>query len=169
MYSGILDTLGFPKFVTTNKVSWHGPFKTSWILSNQAVLKFIVSFERDSTVICKCLCTNPVCSPAPSQPPMNVQVVATYSRTVEFVWTPPPIQQQNGTIRRYIVNLTSVSGGRELITYSQTNTTLVHNLHPFTNYTCSVSAETVAPGPFSPAVLVQTPEDGKIFMPCLKN
>ena len=100
---------------------------------------------------------------------MNVQVVATYSRTVEFVWTPPPIQQQNGTIRRYIVNLTSVSGGRELITYSQATSTLVHDLHPFRNYTCSVSAETVAPGPFSSAVLFQTPEDGKIFMPCLKN
>ena len=99
---------------------------------------------------------------------MNVQVVATYSRTVELVWTPPPMQQQNGIIRRYIVNLTSTSDGRQLIRYSQATTTLVHNLHPFTNYTCSVSAETVAPGPFSPAVLVQTPEDGKIFDPLLK-
>ena len=99
---------------------------------------------------------------------MNIQVFATYSRTVELVWTPPPMQQQNGIIRRYIVNLTSTSDGRQLIRYSQATTTLVHNLHPFTNYTCSVSAETVAPGPFSPAVLVQTPEDGKIFDPLLK-
>ena len=80
-----------------------------------------------------------------------------------LAWTPPLMQQQNGIIRRYIINLTSVADGTELITYSQTTTTVVHNLHPFTNYTCSVSAETVAAGPFSPPVLVRTPEEGKIF------
>ena len=106
---------------------------------------------------------NPVCSPAPSQPPTNIEVPVTYSRAVRLVWTPPEIQQQNGIIRRYIVNLTSIADGRELIIYSQTTTILVQNLHPFTNYTCSVSAETVAPGPFSPAVMVQTLEDGKVF------
>jgi len=79
------------------------------------------------------------------------------------MWMPPQMQHQNGIIRRYIVNLTSIAGGRQLITYSQANTIHVRNLHPFTTYTCSVSAETVAPGPFSPAVLVQTPEDGKIL------
>ena len=82
---------------------------------------------------------------------------------------PPQMQQQNGIIRRYIVNLTSIAGGRQLITYSQATTTLVHNLHPFTNYTCSVSAETVAPGPFSPAVIVQTLEDGKVFVGLLRS
>ena len=83
-----------------------------------------------------------------------------------LAWTPPLMQQQNGIIRRYIINLTSVADGTELITYSQTTTTVVRNLHPFTNYTCSVSAETVAAGPFSPPVLVRTPEDGKISFPC---
>ena len=90
----------------------------------------------------------------------------TYSRAVMLAWTPPQMQQQNGIIRRYIINLTSIADGTELIIYSQTTTTLVHNLRPFTNYTCSVSAETVAQGPFSPPVLVQTPEDGKISFPC---
>ena len=55
-----------------------------------------------------------------------------------------------------------MDGGEELITYSQATTTLVQNLHPYTTYVCSVSAETVAPGPFSLPVVVQTPEDGKL-------
>ena len=73
------------------------------------------------------------------------------------------MDKQNGIIRRYIINVTSVDDGEELITYSQTTATLVQNLHPFTTYACSVSAETVNPGPFSPPIVVQTPEDGKIF------
>ena len=78
---------------------------------------------------------------APSQPPM-------------CLWAPPPMGQQNGIIIRYTVNITSVDGGDSVITYSQTTTTLLRNFHPFTTYDCSVSAETVAPGPFSPAVVI---------------
>ena len=100
---------------------------------------------------------------APSRPPTNVQVPTISQRQIELVWAPPPMDQQNGIIRRYIVNITSQDGGEELITYSQTTSTLVQNLHPFTTYTCSVSAETVAPGPFSPPVVIQTPEDGKVY------
>jgi len=101
-------------------------------------------------------------SSAPSQPPTNVQVPVINPREVELVWAPPPMDKQNGIIRRYIINVTSVDDGEELITYSQTTNTLVQNLHPFTTYACSVSAETVNPGPFSPPIVVQTPEDGKI-------
>ena len=101
-------------------------------------------------------------SSAPSGPPTNMQVPTIYSRQVELVWAAPPMDQQNGIIRRYIVNLTSDGSREELITYSQT-TALVQNLHPFTTYFCSVSAETVAPGPFSPPIVIQTLEDGKTF------
>ena len=87
-------------------------------------------------------------------------VSAVYSRQVELVWAPPPMDQQNGIIRRYIVNITTNDSGEELITYSQTTTALVLNLDTFTTYTCSVSAETVAPGPYSSAIMFQTAEDG---------
>ena len=100
--------------------------------------------------------------PAPFQPPTNVQVPSINPQGVELVWTPPPMDQQNGIIRRYIVNITSNDSGEELITYSQTTSVLVQNLDPFTTYTCSVSAETVAPGPFSSAIMLQTAEDGKV-------
>ena len=100
--------------------------------------------------------------PAPSQPPTNVQVPTINPRKVELVWAPPPMDQQNGIIRRYIVNITNNDSGEEMITHSQTTSTLVQNLDPFTTYTCSVSAETVAPGPFSSAIMFQTAEDGKI-------
>ena len=65
--------------------------------------------------------------------------------------------------RRYIVNVTSVDGGEELITFSQTTIALVQNLDPFTTYVCTVSAETVAPGPFSPPIVFQTAEDGEVL------
>ena len=91
-----------------------------------------------------------------------MQVPTISQRQIQLVWAPPPMEQQNGIIRRYIVNITSVDGGEELITYSQTTTTVVRNLHPYTTYACSISAETVAPGPFSVPVVIQTPEDGKI-------
>ena len=98
-----------------------------------------------------------------------MQVSTLYSRQVELVWAPPPMDQQNGIIRRYIINVTSVDDGVELIAYSQTTSTLVQNLHPFTKYFCSVSAETVAPGPFSPPIVIQTPEDGgyEMYITCI--
>ena len=103
-------------------------------------------------------------SSAPSQPPSNVEVPTINPREFELLWVPPPMDQQNGIIRRYIVNITSADSMQELITYSQATSLVVQNLHPFTTYTCSVSAETVAPGPFSPPVVVQTPEDGKLML-----
>ena len=92
-----------------------------------------------------------------------MQVPTINPQQLELVWAPPPMDQQNGIIRRYIVNVTSADGGEELITYSQTTSTLVQNLQSFTTYFCSVSAETVAPGPFSPPVVVQTAEDGEVL------
>ena len=99
-------------------------------------------------------------SSAPSQPPSNVEVPTINPREFELLWVPPPMDQQNGIIRRYIVNITTNDSREELITYSQTTTALVLNLDAFTTYTCSVSAETVAPGPFSSAIMFQTAEDG---------
>ena len=98
-----------------------------------------------------------------------MQVPVINPRQVELVWAPPPMDQQNGIIRRYIINVTSVDDGVELIAYSQTTRTLVQNLHPFTTYFCSVSAETVAPGPFSPPIVIQTPEDGgyEMYITCI--
>ena len=118
------------------------------------------SYLPSSEVACLCVGI----FTAPSQPPSNVQVPTINPREVELVWAPPAMDEQNGIIRRYIVNITSADSREELITYSQTTSLVVQNLHPFTTYTCSVSAETVAPGPFSPPVVVQTPEDGKLML-----
>ena len=91
-----------------------------------------------------------------------MQVPTINPQGVELVWAPPPMDQQNGIIRRYIVNITSNDIREELVTYSQTTSVLVQNLDPFTTYTSSVSAETVAPGPFSLAIMFQTAKDGKV-------
>ena len=38
---------------------------------------------------------------------------------------------------------------------------VVQGLHPHYMYECSVSANTIATGPYSDTVLIQTPEDSK--------
>lgn len=77
---------------------------------------------------------------------------------------PPPTDQQNGVIQRYVVNVTSGGTGEQLLLHSSNSSISVHNLHPFTTYYCSVAAETVAVGPFSLSVQVITPEDGMLAL-----
>ena len=92
-----------------------------------------------------------------------MKVPTIYSQEAKIAWAPPPSDQQNGILRRYIVNVTSADSGEELIAYSQATTTLVQDLDPFTTYFCSVSAETVAPGPFSLPVMFRTAEEGEVL------
>lgn len=75
-------------------------------------------------------------------------------------WTAPYIEDRNGIIREYRVNLEEVESSQRL-TYSTTNTFItVQSLHPFYTYRCGVSAFTVDTGPFTNFTEVTLPEDG---------
>ena len=79
-----------------------------------------------------------------------------------LTWDPPLIQNQNGIIRDYIINVTALDTGviSQIIT-SDLNLTL-DMLTPFRTYAFIVAARTsIGAGPFSTDFTVQTLEDGK--------
>ena len=100
---------------------------------------------------------------APSSPPINLNVRQVTSTSFILSWSAPPLREQNGLIRHYSVRCTHQEGDFEILTDSLT-ARLITNLRPFYNYTCSVAAVTIAPGPYSSTVLVTTLEDGKILL-----
>ena len=84
-------------------------------------------------------------------------------------WTAPLIEDRNGVIREYRVNLDEVDSS-ERLTYSTTNTFItVQSLHPFYTYRCGVSAFTVDTGPFTNFTEVTLPEDGITFFHCVMS
>ena len=56
-----------------------------------------------------------------------------------------------------------VASGETHIYTSATHSLTVSSLQPFTNYSCTVAAETVATGPYAEEITVQTLQTGKIM------
>ena len=83
--------------------------------------------------------------------------------TLFLSWSAPPIDQQNGIIRHYIITLTELETG-STFSYTTIHTNLtIPSLHPYYQYQIEISAVTIGTGPSSVPVILQMPEDGKIF------
>ena len=86
------------------------------------------------------------------------------SRSVTFRWSAPLVEEQNGVIISYTLNITEAGSGQitqRTVPSSQTSVT-ISSLLPFTTYFCSIAASTsVNRGPFSPTLTVNTPEESK--------
>lgn len=80
---------------------------------------------------------------------------------IRFTWDPPPIQFQNGLIRSYMIKVMENETG--VVTQHSTTMTQINlnSLHAYYVYELVVAAVTVASGPFSQPVTVQTHPDGK--------
>ena len=101
---------------------------------------------------------------APSGPPTNFQVRADTSRSLVLSWDPPLPHHQNGIVRMYIVMIELNNSTQITNILPTTNTIRVTALiRPFRTYICSVVAETVAVGPATENIAVQTPEDSECF------
>ena len=98
--------------------------------------------------------------PAPSVSPGNFQARALNSRTIQLSWDPLPSPLQNGIVRQYIVTVLDIAGEARVINTTETSVN-VAALNPFTMYTCTVAAETIAIGPYTLPVQIVTPQDGK--------
>ena len=100
---------------------------------------------------------------APSGPPTNFQVRADTSRSLVLSWDPPLPHHQNGIVRMYTV--TVALNNVQLTNISTTANTIrvTALIRPFRTYMCSVVAETVAVGPATENIAVQTPEDSECF------
>ena len=100
-------------------------------------------------------------SKAPASAPTNITGHATDSTTIVLSWSPPPPGDQNGIIRSYNISVIEQDTGREFSRDSVNTEESFHSLHPFYIYSVTVTATTVAPGPPSLPIIVQTEEDSK--------
>ena len=97
---------------------------------------------------------------APNSPPVITTHYAIDSRTVSFQWDPPPPQDHNGIIRKYIVTI-SIVGRNEIQTQTFTDTSaIIGSLMPSITYQFRVAAYTIATGPYSTSINITLPEDG---------
>ena len=93
--------------------------------------------------------------------PRNLVATTNSSSAVHLTWQPPILEQQNGIIIRYVVNVTILETTEQFQLVSILNQLTVHSLHPHWTYIFIVSGETsVGVGPPSIAVTATTLEDG---------
>lgn len=98
----------------------------------------------------------------PTASPLSPGASALSSQSLLISWQPLPLPDQNGVITGYVVNITSLDSG-VIQQFATTAITLqIHNLSPFTVYSCIIAANTaVGLGPFTTVIPVQTLEAGK--------
>lgn len=103
---------------------------------------------------------------APNTPPHNVSLSILDSFAIELAWLPPSLEDRNGIIRHYWIELyetnsTDVSFSLLREVLEESFPAVIQNLHPFYLYQLRVSTVTVEPGPFSDFIAWKMPEDGK--------
>ena len=98
----------------------------------------------------------------PTGPPEEFVVEILNARTLLLTWKAPEPLNRNGIIRKYVVNITELETGAVFHLVTEELNVTVHPLHPFYAYNCIVAAETIiGQGPFTSALRVEMPEDGK--------
>ena len=82
------------------------------------------------------------------------------SMSFSLLWQAPLVNDRNGIIRKYLINVTELDSGDSFVVESFNLSTVITSLHPNYYYNFSISAVTVSAGPASIPSLVQTLEDG---------
>ena len=86
------------------------------------------------------------------------------SSSAVIFWSPPPLDQQNGLIIGYTVNVTEVQSGEVFQLVSFTTQVTANELSPFTTYSVVIEAYTaVGSGPSSTPYTFMTGEDGIVI------
>ena len=116
--------------------------------------------STDSLILCVSVFTYTYISTAPSGPPTSFESAVLNATAISFTWDPPLPQYRNGIIRRYLLVLESEEFESNIGVYSTDTNITVTNLHPYTLYECTISAETVMIGPESDTELARTHEAG---------
>ena len=92
----------------------------------------------------------------PNAPPTKVRGYSLNSTSIFLSWNPPAIEHQNGIIHRYYINTTNImSHNRETFITTVTHF-LLQKLEPNSSYSFTVAAYTVALGPASEPIVVDT-------------
>ena len=92
---------------------------------------------------------------------MDIRALNVQSQLIELAWSPPPLYAHNGEIAHYIISYDELQTGQNSSILSFNTVVTLGNLHPFYNYTITVAAYTVATGPSSTPLHIQTLEDGE--------
>ena len=101
------------------------------------------------------------CPVAPSAPPNGFTGVPTSPRSASLTWSTPPMDEINGMIIRYIINVTVRETGQMFQLTSTTTTLTINTLSPYRTFICIIAAVTSAGiGPFSTQFTLVTPQDG---------
>ena len=89
--------------------------------------------------------------------------VALSSRSIRLAWGAPPVEDQNGVITGYVVNVTELGTEEMTVVSTESLNVILYSLTPFTTYSSLVTAQTVAgSGPATHLLSVTTPEEGII-------
>ena len=100
----------------------------------------------------------------PNSSPENFTAVITSPYSAVLSWETLPIDQQNGIITGYLVNVTVLETNAKFQLHSHTNKLVVNALKPFRTYICMIAAQTsVGVGPYSSQYVLKTPQDGRKF------
>ena len=79
-----------------------------------------------------------------------------------FTWDAPPLEDRNGIIIGYSINVTKLQTGERQELFSNSTMITVYSLQPYTVYICiSTAITSVGHGPFSDATRFQTSEASK--------
>ena len=102
----------------------------------------------------------------PTASPDSIQSMIVNSTAVIITWLPPVLDDQNGIITAYIINLSLEDNDTVPLQYTTSSlSVMLVELYPFSTYVVFVAAETgVGRGPFSSGLRISTPEDGKQMM-----
>ena len=101
---------------------------------------------------------------APATPPQSISALVLNSTSVGLSWQPPSLEDQNGVIIFYTVNVSSTSAGYTMISATTDTELVVSSLNAFTWYNFTIAAETSAGrGPFSDPVQRMTLEGSESF------
>ena len=101
-------------------------------------------------------------SSVPTGPAQDLNITVVSSDQALIMWEAPVLEDQNGVISGYTINVTLVRTGQSFQRTSTTTAFLLDGLLPFTTYTCSVAAMTsVGVGPYTIAASFITEEAGE--------
>ena len=88
--------------------------------------------------------------------------VAQSSDTIILTWDPPLLQNRNGIITDYVINITALDTGEISQSITSDRNLTLSSLTPFGTYAFIIAARTsIGAGPFSTDITIQTLEDGK--------
>ena len=100
----------------------------------------------------------------PSGSPENFSGMSPSSDTIVLTWDLPLMQNRNGIIRDYIINVTALDTEENSQYVTSDRNLTLDSLMPFSTYAFIVAARTaVGAGPFSTVITIRTLEDGKRY------